>query len=193
VGGGERVDHVGRSIRSQLPRFGFLNTLPPDRQVAAIQAQAERGARIQRLLTRVFPAAVNLFQPLFAIRPYDLAPDVMVFTTRFPAGYPNGRLLTDDVVLLTCEAGDCLLVDAAFAGSAQWPRATTNDKPFLSEFPYLAEPWPAKPPAPSPRPIPLLLLVGFLVVVVLLPGFLLGWLLCRWRHRRLAPAAVSGR
>jgi hypothetical protein len=193
VSDGEQVDHVGRSIRTQLPRFGFLNSLPPSRQVAAIHAKAERGARIQRLLMRVFPPAVNLFQPLFAIRPYDLAPDVMVFTTRYPVGYPNGRLLTDDVVLLTCQFGDCLLYDLTYAGSAQWPRATTNDKPFLAEFPYLADPWPAKPPAPAPRPIPLPLVIGVAVVLLLVPGFVLCWLLGRWRRRRrAAPLPLKG-
>jgi len=183
---GEQIDHVGRSIRTQLPRFGFLNTLPPSRQVAAIHAQADRGTRIQKLLMRLFPPAVNLFQPLFAIRPYDLAPDVMVFTTRYPVGYPNGRLLTDDVVLLTCQFGDCLLYELTYAGFKQWPRATLNDKPFLSEFPYLAEPWPVKPPAPAPRPIPLPLVIAVAIVLLLAPGFVLCWLLCRWRHRRLS-------
>ena len=32
---------------------------------------------------------------------------------RRPVGYPNGRLLTDNVVSLACDAGDCLLQELA--------------------------------------------------------------------------------
>ena len=33
---GKQSDHVGRSLRTQLPRFGYLNPLHPSRHVAAI-------------------------------------------------------------------------------------------------------------------------------------------------------------
>jgi hypothetical protein len=141
--GGKQIDHVGRANRTMLPRFDFLNTLPPNEHVAALQKRHHAPGPIQDV-------ARTQIMPLFAIRPYDFAPDVMLFTTRFPAGFPNGRLLTDDVAALTCEQGDCLLWEVSFADSSQWPRQTTNDKPFLDEFPYLAEPWPHKKPAPMP-------------------------------------------
>ncbi len=79
----------------------------------------------------------------------DLHSDVMIFTTRFPPGYPNGRMLTDDVNAITCTTGDCLLQELSFI-EGDWPRATVNDKPFLADGPYLAEPWLDRPPPPPP-------------------------------------------
>ncbi len=73
----------------------------------------------------------------------------MIFTTRFPPGYPNGRMLTDDVNAITCTTGDCLLQELSFI-EGDWPRATVNDKPFLADGPYLAEPWLDRPPPPPP-------------------------------------------
>ncbi|GIW42636.1 MAG: hypothetical protein KatS3mg076_3213 [Candidatus Binatia bacterium] len=58
-------------------------------------------------------------------------PDVVIFDTSRPAGYPNGRELTDDVVDLV---GD----PRALATDDPYPDA--NDVPFLGEFPYLAPP-----------------------------------------------------
>ena len=62
----------------------------------------------------------------------------MIFTKQYPVGFPNRRQLTDDVALLTCDQGDCPLIENSFIDSTQWPRATVNDKPFLPGFPYLA-------------------------------------------------------
>ena len=145
---GVQIDHVGRSNRSQQGRFDFLNTLHPSRHVAAIQEHNRTRARIEKLLMECIPPLVNAFQPLFKIRPYDYFPDVMIYTRQYPIGFPNGRKLTDDVALLTCDQGDCPLVESAYIDSPQWPRATVNDKPFLKEFPYLAAPWP--PPEAKP-------------------------------------------
>ncbi|MGE3109075.1 MAG: hypothetical protein AB7G11_13715 [Phycisphaerales bacterium] len=58
-------------------------------------------------------------------------PDVMILDTSRPTQYPNGRLLTDDVVDLV---GD----PRPLADDAPFP--STNDVPFLDEFPYLAPP-----------------------------------------------------
>ena len=147
---GVQIDHVGRSNRSQQGRFDFLNTLPPSKHVEAIKAHNQTRARIEKFLMECFPPLVNAFQPLFKIRPYDYFPDVMIYTQQYAIGFPNGRKLTDDVALLTCEEGDCPLVEGSYIDSPQWPRATVNDKPFLSKFPYLAEPWPSAPPVPPP-------------------------------------------
>lgn len=35
--GGKQVDHAGRSLRTQQPRFEILNKIPPREQVAAIK------------------------------------------------------------------------------------------------------------------------------------------------------------
>ena len=169
---GTQIDHVGRSNRTMLPRLDFLNTLPPHRHVEALRRRHEHPGLVQDL-------GRNLIMPLFALRHYDFAPDVMIFTTRFPAGFPNGRLLTDDVAELTCKQGDCLLWELSLADSEDWPRQTTNDKPFLDEFPYLADPWPEGKPSPMPglttRNRILLVLLIVVVVALLVTPWL--WLL----------------
>lgn len=176
----ELLDHVGRSNRTQQGRFGFLNKLPPDRHVAAIMKESETTTRIDDQLKR-FNATMgleNLFHYVLQLRSYDFAPDVMIFTSRFPPGFPNGRRLTDDVAALTCATGDCVLQEVSFIEGG-WPRATTNDKPFLDDFPYLAEPWPETPATPA-KVWPL----WPFVLAVLLLIVLLQWLLCRWCRRR---------
>src|SRR5262245_7425694 len=148
---GEQIDHVGRSNRSQQGRFDFFNTLHPSKHVAAIKAHNETRANIEKTLMQHLQPLVNAYQPLFKIRPYDEFPDVMIYTKRYPIKFPNGRNLEDDVALLTCEQGDCALVEGAVIDSPQWPRATKNDKTFKKEFPYLADPWPASPPPAPPN------------------------------------------
>ncbi len=146
VSNGEQIDHVGRSNRTQLGRFEILNTLPPSQHVAAIKTAATSRKQVQDFLAQAAPPLANLNQLSgFLIRHYDTFPDVMIFTTTRPPGFPNGRRLEDDVAVLTCAQGDCPLQENSFIDSNQWPRATVNDKPLLKEFPYLAEPWPYKP------------------------------------------------
>jgi hypothetical protein len=173
---GKQIDHVGRSNRTMLPRFNVLNTLPPGEHVARLKRRHEDPNIIENFdMIRI--------SPLFGMRPYDFAADVMIYTERFPAGYPNGRLLTDDVTGLTCQLGDCLLVEIAFTDSDQWPRKTANDKEFLPEFPYLAEPWPDKAPAEMPHfTMKNRILIG-LIVAGLLVALILPWVLL-WRCRR---------
>jgi hypothetical protein len=193
VDGGDQLDHVGRSNRTQLARFDFLNTLAPSEHVAAIQEMHDKRERISKYLGQLSPPLQNGFNTMFPIRHYDFQPDVMVFTSRYPPGYPNGRLLPDDVVLLTCQIGECLLMEAAFTDTEEWPRQTVNDKEFLAGFPYLAEPWPAKEPKPQGFRwgLWITILVVLVVIVVIL---LIGCLLCRWissrRAKRPAPAAA---
>ena len=69
------------------------------------------------------------FQQLFSFREWDFVPDVMVYTTRYQVGYPNGRYLTDDVAALLAQHGDTLLLELSH-NKGQWPRHTTNDKEF---------------------------------------------------------------
>jgi hypothetical protein len=113
----------------------------------------------------------------------------MVYSNRLPPGYPNGRLLTDDVVAQTCGFGDCLLRDISFI-EGSWPRATVNDKPFLDEWPYLAEPWPEKPEAPPSTKSILPYIIGGVLLIMLVSWAiveivrrLLVWLFGRWRPR----------
>jgi len=74
---------------------------------------------------------LNTLQPRQHLKKLGLTPDVMIYDTSRPALFPNGRLLTDDVVDLVGDPG-VLMTDAPFP--------TANDKPFLDVFPYLAAP-----------------------------------------------------
>jgi hypothetical protein len=207
---GVQIDHVGRSNRSQQGRFDFLNTLHPSQHVAAIKAHNQTRARIEKSLMEYLPPLVNAYQPLFKIRPYDEFPDVMIYTKQYPIGFPNGRNLADDVGALTCDQGDCALVESSYIDSPQWPRATVNDKPFLREFPYLAEKWDEKDIAPKPaEPVGLsgalgslrdiaaffkeatancctsvkrIGLAAIIVVILIIPISV--WLITRWRCKR---------
>ena len=145
--GSAQIDHVGRSLRTMLPRFETLNKLPPSAHVREIQRIHEHPTIVEDI-KRVY------LSPLFAHKVWDTQPDVMIYSRRFPVGYPNGRLLTDDVAALTAERGDTLLYEISFNNLRGWPRVTTNDKPFLKEFPYLAEPWPEKPGNVPPALMP---------------------------------------
>lgn len=183
---GRQIDHVGRSLRTMLPRFDFLNTLPPGEHVAAIRRRHTDPGVLQDIL------AANL-SPLFAIRHYDFAPDVIIFSKRFPTRFPNGRLLTDDVAKLCCEQGDCLLYEISLseAHADHQPRPVANNKPFLEEFPYLAEPNENPVALPSTglkmRTKLILGAIGLgLLLLVLWPWVL--WWRCRVRLRRLQAA-----
>lgn len=164
---GNELDHVGRSIRTQLPRFGIINTSPPSEHLKILMEHKEKRDGLYNFLKGnkewYSKALADLFEPNFLIRKYDLAPDVMIFSDRFPAGYPNGRLLTDDVVAQTCTFGDCLLQELSYIEGG-YPRATTNDKPILDDWPYLPEPWPDKPEAASPTNSILPYIIGFVLV-----------------------------
>lgn len=170
VGGGDQVDHVGRSNRTQLARFDFLNTVPPNEHVDRIHAVAHKRTRVQNFLKRYPPPALwQAFQLLQAIRHYDYVPDVMVFSLRNEPGYPNGRRLPDDIVGISCAVGDCLLQETAFQESEAYPRITINDRPFASEFPFLGEAWPAEKPEPTPG-------CFFPTLIILIVLGLLAWI-----------------
>ncbi|MGR8941083.1 MAG: hypothetical protein ACU83V_01850 [Gammaproteobacteria bacterium] len=186
VGDGKQIDHVGRSNRTQLGRFDILNTVHPNQHVALIKERAETRKKVQDFFLACIPPLAQLNQLSgFLIRHYDMVPDVMIYTNRFASGFPNGRRLTDDVALLTCNQGDCPLQENAFIDTTQWPRSTVNDKPFRNEFPYLAEPWSARPQTPPPACWPYIF--KFLVI----PGvILLGVIsaLVIWCRRRCSKA-----
>jgi len=176
---GKQFDHVGRSNRTQLGRFEILNTLPPSEHVAAIKKAAESADKIQKFLQACLPPLANLNQLSgLVIRHYDYVPDVMIYTNQFVPGFPNGRRLTDDVALLTCNQGDCPLQENAFIDTKQWPRATVNDKPLLTAFPYLAEPWPARPQNPTPSCWPYIMkyiVIPVVIILALVIGLIVWW------------------
>jgi hypothetical protein len=67
-----------------------------------------------------------------------MVPDVMIYDTSLPAEFPNGRELTDDVVNLVAAIDPSPSAQNVLNTDAPFP--SENDVPFLSEFPYLAEP-----------------------------------------------------
>jgi hypothetical protein len=173
---GKQLDHVGRSVRSQLPRFGALNTVAPNDHVKLLMKEKKFWDDLCNYLNGNSEwwsqAIAGLIEFTFQIRKYDLAPDVMIYTSRFSPGYPNGRRLPDDVNAITCTTGDCLLQELSFIEAKDgqtWPRVTKNDKDFLPDWPYLAEPWADRtPPAPPTGSIwtylgPILLVFAFVI------------------------------
>lgn len=168
---GKLIEHDGRSNRTQQGRFDALNTLPPGEHVAEIMRQQgkwnDRFTFLNGFKEWLPKALAALIQTNLQIRKYDLVPDVMIYSNRFPPGFPNGRRLTDDVGALTCQTGDCILQEISFIEGG-WPRQTVNDKQFLDDWPYLAEPWPDQPEAPpSTKSIwPYVIGIGLAVLIV---------------------------
>jgi hypothetical protein len=182
---GKQVDHVGRSLRTQNPRFDMLNTLEPKDHVAAIEREIQNPSLMRSILLRL-----NL-QSVAQFRPWDKVPDVMIYSLRnnipalSPVGFPNGRKLTDDVAKLLADWGDTLLFELSYIAD-KFPRATTNDKVFSPDFPYLAEPHVLEMPADRPPPLStanrfkLLAIVLGIVVLWLVTA----WVYAVWYHRR---------
>jgi hypothetical protein len=183
---GERqIDHVGRSLRTQNPRFELLNTLHPSEHVRAILDEHEHPDVLRDIALRLN------FQQTFAYRKWDFVPDVMIYTSRYEEGFPNGRLLTDDVAALLAQHGDTLLLELSHHAGG-WPRRTTNDQEFNTAFPFLAEPWEDRPP---PEPPHLSRASWFKILsitgVLLLFLFLENWIIARWYHRwKLRPRHI---
>ena len=168
---GKVSDRVGRSVRSQLPRFGLLNKPEPKDQVRALIKAKDFLDSVANFFKEKrewwSQSIADLLEFTFQLRKYDLAPDVMIYTTRFPPGFPNGRQLADDVNAILCTTGDCLLQELSFIEGG-WPRATENDKPFLKDWPYLAEPFADSPETVKtqsiwPYLLPVLAVVAFLI------------------------------
>ena len=170
---GKQIDHVGRSNRTQLARFETLNNLPPTEHMPEIMRLLNSTNDLYTFLNgyKQSKPEAGFVQYVLQIRKYDLATDVMIYTNRFPPGFPNGRQLPDDIVALTCATGDCILQELSFVEGG-WPRAVVNDKPFSDEFPFLAEPWPDKAEPPAP---PSVYSAGFVTGGIRLLAHYIGW------------------
>jgi Domain of unknown function (DUF4331) len=73
--------------------------------------------------------------------------EMIRLNTSTPSMFPNGRLLTDDVIDVSLRA---LAGGIGFPGTEAFNKApnnvlgddvSVNDKPFLTRFPYVASPW----------------------------------------------------
>lgn len=90
--------------------------------------------RAGRPLTSMFNDVLNTTHPNEDFDNFGIEPDVLVLNTSMPSGFPNGRVLEDDVVDIVCP-GVC---DMLLANDAPFP--SENDVQFLKNFPYLAPP-----------------------------------------------------
>jgi len=182
---GKQVDHVGRSLRTQNPRFDMLNTLEPKEHVAAIEREMQHPSLMRDLLLHFN------FQSMFQFRPWDKVPDVMIYSlnntipAQSPVGFPNGRKLTDDVARLLADWGDTLLFELSYIAPT-FPRATVNDKTFSPDFPYLADPHIREMPVDRPPPISTRnrLKIFAFVVSIFLIWFVAAWIFAVLYHRR---------
>ena len=68
-----------------------------------------------------------------------VVPDVLTLDTTQPAGFPNGRRLTDPVIDITL-ALLLLNLNTHAVTTLIGLNPTANDKPFLDDFPYLRPP-----------------------------------------------------
>jgi hypothetical protein len=75
------------------------------------------------------PTEINLLSPRQQFLQIGLVPDAVILNSGLPSGFPNGRVLTDDVIDLTV---------GTLPGEN--PANSENDVPFLDDFPYLAPP-----------------------------------------------------
>lgn len=188
---GAHSDHVGRSNRTQLVRYSsviagtpFVNDLPPSQHVSTLMnyvKKQEKQIAFLKKYSQTFQIYAGVYEPEIQMRSYDMTPDVMLYSTRNPAGpgFPNGRRLEDDVAHITCEVGDCILQELSFI-EGPFPRATKNDKEFLPDFPYLADPWPNSPETPSVMKsiIPMVVFYAILLLLILLAiGFWIGYVI----------------
>ncbi len=82
---------------------------------------------------------LNFFTPAEHYTELGVVPDVVIFDPEEPATFPNGRMLTDDVVDLVGDEG-VLSTDCPTPGDPVQCNPSTNDLAFLNEFPYLAAP-----------------------------------------------------
>ncbi len=148
------IDHVGRSLRTQNPRFELLNELHPSKHVRTLLNERDHPSLMRDIALRV-----NLGS-YYAYREWDFVPDVMCYSTRFQVGFPNGRLLTDDVAAILAQHGDTLLYELSYQDPmGGWPRQPTNDRSanpgvpgvFNASFPYLLAPLPNRPQPPPRR------------------------------------------
>ena len=84
---------------------------------------------------------LNFYRPDHQFTHLGKTPDVIILDTLSAIGFPNGRLLTDDVVdLVGAMEPEHDIRASEGCGTPYRNCNTVNDKPFLPVFPYLAAP-----------------------------------------------------
>ncbi|MFQ5700860.1 MAG: hypothetical protein ACE5HU_03345 [Acidobacteriota bacterium] len=134
-----RGPRIGRNVAAlvlQLPAAEMVEAHGTILVWATSKIPEVHGSQVDlagRGLRNQFPEneAMNLLSPRDHLDKLGVMPDVLIFDTSHSASFPNGRDLADDVVDLV---GD----PRPLANDAPFP--STNDVPFLDDFPYLAPP-----------------------------------------------------
>jgi hypothetical protein len=116
--------------------------------------------------------ALNTLHPSEHLSMAGATPDVMIYNTALPAAFPNGRRLNEDVLDIVYGL-DPALVQGVMNTDAPFP--SQNDKPFLSNFPYLASPH-------RFSPIPTASTWGLVAMVLILACTAKITFGTRWRH-----------
>lgn len=117
-----QIDLNGRAIRSMLPRNKNtqLNYLPPSLHVESLRRNSLTDQKSQ--------TGSNFHA------------DVVILDLDKETYFPNGRHIEDDIVKSICDLADCDLYEKSIYRAWPNPRNKINDKPFLTDFPYLADP-----------------------------------------------------
>jgi len=135
-----RAPRNGRNINAiviEVPLKGVQHS--ETQQTMAIWATSQIAGHLNHLdlagrsLRSMFPEndALNTLTPAEHYTVAGKQPDVVILDASRATAYPNGRALEDDVVDLV---GDLRVINS------DSPFPTANDRPFLAEFPYLADP-----------------------------------------------------
>lgn len=138
-----RTPRTGRNVAAMVVRIPLSDVLGerPELLIWAYSRVPEldkpQADHAGMALRSMFPEnmPMNEMNPRHHAQRMGKAPDVVILNTQLPVGFPNGRLLTDDVVDLV---GDIRLFPSE---APDFP--VVNDVPFLTDFPYLAPPHPA--------------------------------------------------
>jgi hypothetical protein len=85
-------------------------------------------------------------------------------------------------VAKTCETGDCDLQELSFT-EGSWPRAVKNDKDFLPNLPFEAEPFDVKLPETPPAPVSFWHVGIWLLLIVIVIAWLWSWF-WYWRGKQ---------
>lgn len=135
-----RRPRAGRNVAAvvlQVPKSALVNaneTLLVWATTTVPTPAGPLGDHAGRALRSMFDDRMNIISPKEQYKELEVIPDVLIYNTSVPAGFPNGRLLTDDVVDLVLD-----IPGGTLPGEGPtFP--TSNDVPFLTEFPYLAAP-----------------------------------------------------
>lgn len=144
-----RKPRAGRNVAAvviELPVAAVLGS-QPDLLIWATSKVPDLKGPISdhagRALRSMFIEPMNAMSPKDHWKVLDAVPDVMILHVCEDSGFPNGREPTDDVIDLVVD-----IPGGTLPGEDTENRRTTNDVPFLDDFPYLAAPH--LPPPPNP-------------------------------------------